>query len=142
MTGATATAEPTRVATRLLAIFAADSGKLAAFADSARKLFGLGSCSLCEITYGLAGEKPAWSDCKAEIDIPVVELHRDELTARQRQATGGRLPVVLAEVDDELLLLLDAETLNQSRPTVDALRDLLRTAADRRKLQIPGLGAA
>jgi len=122
---------------KLILIYDADSGFVNAMADSARKLFGFKSCSLCNITHGLAGERDAWRDCREEIGLPIEALHRDELSAELEELTAGRLPSVVAETEEGLETLLDPEVLDRCRRSVDDFKDELKAHAAKRDLDLP-----
>ncbi|MEM7585673.1 MAG: hypothetical protein AAF560_19950 [Acidobacteriota bacterium] len=126
-----------RTIRRLILVYNADRGKLAAMLESARKLLGAAGCSLCQITHGLAGEKDAWQDCRTELGVAIDHLHRDELSGPIRGVVGDRLPCVVAETDDELHLLLDPDALASCRGRVDDFRDRLVEAVTGRGLEIP-----
>lgn len=123
---------------RLVLVFDADTGKLNAFVDSARKVFRLNGCALCSITHGLAGEKSEWKDCRAELGVPVDYLHRDELAGRLQELVGGRLPCVVAETDEGPLLLLSSQVLERCKGSVNDFRARLLTYAAMYDLEMPG----
>ncbi|NJL27837.1 MAG: hypothetical protein HC897_08025 [Thermoanaerobaculia bacterium] len=123
---------------KLILVYAADSGKLSAFVDSARKLFKLKGCTLCSITHGLAGEKGEWRECREELGLPVDYLHRDELGSELRNVVGEQLPCVLAQTDSGTVLLLGPDVLERCRGSVDDFKGRLLTHAAMRDLELPG----
>jgi len=123
---------------KLILVYAADSGKLSAFVDSARKLFQLKGCTLCSITHGLAGEKGEWRECREELGLPVDYLHRDELSEELRRVVGTQLPCVLAQTDAGPVLLLGPDVLDRCRGSVDDFKGRLLTHAAMRDLELPG----
>ncbi len=142
MTATTATPRDIR---RLIFLYNADSGRLNALVDSAKKLLMINGCSLCAITHGLAGEKREWKECKEEIGVPVDYVHRDEVTPALRDVVRERYPSVVAEAaDGSLVLLLDAEVLDRAKGTVADLKGRLKTYASMNGLRFPdtvGIGA-
>jgi len=64
-------------------------------------------CSLCEVTHGLFAEKREWKRCRDGLPVTFDTFHRDDQPEVVRAATGGRAPVVLAETDGDLVVLLD-----------------------------------
>lgn len=109
---------------RLLFVFSADSGRLAALVDSARKVLQLDGCALCTITHGLAGEKSEWKTCKAELGVPVDYVHRDEVEGPLAEVAVD-LPCVVAEVGGELIPLLGPDVLARCNGKVEDLRGRL-----------------
>lgn len=123
--------------TGLTFVFNADSGKLNALFDSAKKLLQLNGCSLCAITHGLAGEKADWRECKEEIGLPVDYVHRDEVTPDVDAVVQGRYPCVLAQTQDGLRMLLPPDVLDRCRGSVADLKGRLKTNATMQGLQFP-----
>lgn len=128
---------PARKIDRLLFVYRANSGKLAAFVDSARKVLRLNGCTLCAITHGLAGEKSEWTECRAELGVPVDYLHLDELDKRLQAFLGENLPAVVAEVEGAYELLLGPEVLDRCRGSVTDFRARLRYHATLKSLALP-----
>ena len=109
---------------RLIFVFSADSGRLAALADSARKILRINGCALCAITHGLAGEKGEWRDCKAELGVPVDYVHRDELEG-ELATVATALPCVVADAGGQLVSLLGPEVLERCNGQVADLKGRL-----------------
>jgi hypothetical protein len=122
---------------RLIFVYAADSGRLSALVDSAKKLLQIKGCSLCAITHGLAGERSEWRECREEIGVPVDIFHRDDMPPQVAAAAGDRLPCVLAEVGGELVPLLQPEVIDRMRGNVADFRGRIMTHAAMRKLELP-----
>ncbi len=121
----------------LIFVFSADSGILAALADSARKLLALKGCVLCTVTHGLAGEKSEWRACKAELGVPVTYFHRDDVPQAVRDAAGDALPAVVARTGDAYVLLLGPDSIERCNGKVADLRGRLRHQARQRGLDLP-----
>lgn len=64
-------------------------------------------CSLCEVTHGLFTVKEEWKRCRDDLPVAFDTFHRDDQPEVVRAATGDRAPVVLAETDGGLIVLLD-----------------------------------
>ncbi len=122
---------------RLILIYNADAGKLAALVDSARKVLRLNGCALCSITHGLAGEKDEWRSCRTEIGVPIDYLHRDEIFGPMKQLVGGTLPCVVAETISGPQVLLTPDVLERCRGSVDDFKGRLQTHAAMRDLELP-----
>ncbi|MGH9805592.1 MAG: hypothetical protein ACRD4D_10520 [Candidatus Acidiferrales bacterium] len=86
---------------RIVFIYNADAGVLAAALDSARKLAAPETaCALCTITHGLLKEKTEWREIECGLGAPTVYYHRDEVpadTARFLTEKRVELPAVLFE---------------------------------------------
>jgi hypothetical protein len=107
---------------RFIFIYDADSGKMGAFLDSARKLLMVGGCALCTITYGILGEKTEWKDCKEELGIPIDYYHRDDVPEFLREQVTGHLPCILARVGTRYVMLLEPAVLKRCRGDVRDLK--------------------
>lgn len=125
-----------RAIDRLIFVYAASSGLASAFLDSAKKVLKIKGCSLCAITHGLAGERSEWSDCKAELGVPIDIYHRDDMPQEVAAIAGGELPCVLAEVEGDLVPLLGPAVLDRMRGDVSDFKGRLLTHAAMRGLAI------
>lgn len=123
---------------RLVFVYNADSGRLSAMIDSARKLLQIDGCTLCSITHGLAGEKDEWKSCRDEIGVPVDYLHKDEVDGEIAELVGGALPCVVASAPGgRLEVLLPPEVIDRCQGSVDDLRGRLRIHAAMKGLSLP-----
>lgn len=129
---------------RLIFVFAANSGKLNAIVDSVKKVLMVKGCTLCAITHGLAGEKSEWSECKDTLGVSVDYLHPDELRPPLAELVRDELPCVVAEVGGSLSILLSSEVLEQCRGNVSEFRGRLYRNAAMKGLWFPHIaeGAA
>lgn len=130
---------PMRNIDRLIFVYKADTGKVNALLDSAKKLLLIKGCTLCSITHGLAGEKAEWRSCREEIGVPVETLHRDEIDSHLAQVVGDQLPVVVAEAAGDLVVLLPPEVLDRCKGSVHDFKARLRLHSSMRNLTIAGL---
>jgi hypothetical protein len=128
---------PKRRIERLIFVFNAGSGSLNAFLDSARKLLQINGCTLCSITHGLAGEKSEWKECKEEIGVPVDYVHKDELWPALETAINGKLPCVVAQTGDDLVLLLGPDVLDRCKGSVADLKGRLTVFSSMNGLELP-----
>jgi hypothetical protein len=89
---------------RILFIYNADTGILAAMLDSLRKLArSPEACALCSITHGIAAKRNEWDRIECQFGLPTSYYHRDELPAgstRFLEQEKLALPVVLFERED------------------------------------------
>lgn len=132
-----ATARKVESIERLVFVFKANSGRLNAIVDSARKVLLINGCALCEITHGLAGEKREWKECRAELGVPVDYLHLDELDAELKGVLGDAVPAVVAVVGGRPRLLMGPDVLGRCRGSVNDFRARLQFHADLLHLGLP-----
>ena len=122
---------------RLILVYGADSGRLNALVDSAKKLLRVKGCSLCAITHGLAGERSEWSECREAFGVPVETYHRDEMPDDVAAAVGDELPAVLATTAGGLYLLMGRSVLDRLQGDVADFRGRLLTHAAMKGLSLP-----
>jgi hypothetical protein len=106
----------------LIFVYDANSGKVGAFLDSAKKALMVGGCALCTITHGMLGEKSEWRECREEIGVPIQYYHRNELYGRLKELALGHLPCILAQIGSEYMMLLEPEVLQRCRGDVQDLK--------------------
>jgi hypothetical protein len=89
---------------KIIFVYNADSGRLAAMLDSVKKAVGSAkACSLCTITHGLVSKKVEWGDVENQLGFPVEYYHRDDMPPAIRrfiQKAELDLPVVLLKNSD------------------------------------------
>jgi len=113
---------------RLVIVYNADGGLLGELTYVARKVVGAGSCSLCDITHSMTGQRRgAWKRACARLPVPVDALHRNELDAEARRAADGRYPCVLRVVDGTATRIIEPAELDELGGDVAAFEQLLRT---------------
>lgn len=127
---------------RLLLVYNADSGKLNALIDSAKKLLLVNGCPLCSLTHSLAGERSEWQSCKESLGVPFDYVHRDEVTPALREVVGEQLPAVVADTGERLVLLFGPDVIQRCRGNVADLRGRIELYVAMRKLEIPAAAAA
>ena len=122
---------------RLSFIFDANSGLGSALIDSVRKVIRLNGCDLCTITHGLTGEKKEMASCRESLGEPVDYVHRDEMDGAMVEATGNRLPAVLAHSGSSTFLLLDRDVISRCKGSVGDLRGRIGFYAAKLGLELP-----
>ena len=123
---------------RLYFVYNAESGTLAAIADSAKKLLSINGCPLCSLTHSLFGERSEWKTCRDTMGVAVDYVHRDELTPKLKACIGDeKLPCVVAASHDNLALLLTADTIRRCNGSIADLRGRLNIHAAMRNLAFP-----
>ena len=121
---------------RLLFVYNADSGLLAALTDAIHKLVSPASypCSLCATTYGAVVMRGEWKKYVRSLPYPADFLHRDEFRARYPSVEEPLPAVFLRRGDAPLAVLLGSPQL----PPGQTVAEL--TAAMDAALASPGWG--
>eukprot|EP00183_Erythrolobus_madagascarensis_P005617 CAMPEP_0185845128 /NCGR_PEP_ID=MMETSP1354-20130828/1185_1 /TAXON_ID=708628 /ORGANISM="Erythrolobus madagascarensis, Strain CCMP3276" /LENGTH=235 /DNA_ID=CAMNT_0028545023 /DNA_START=78 /DNA_END=785 /DNA_ORIENTATION=- len=88
-----------RVLTELYVIYDADGTVAGELAYLVKKWLGRGHCGACSITHGPRREKPEFTHWKLSLDVPVSNIHRDEMHIELYDATRSRaFPCVVGRV--------------------------------------------
>ncbi len=96
------------------------------------KLMGTAHCALCDITHRGISEKKGFVQCREALPIDIYTVHLDERTPEVRTFTEGKTPCVVAHTGDGLMMLLDAQQLEDCQGSVSAFR----AALDQRMLAL------
>lgn len=123
---------------KVLFVYNADSGFRNALIDSAHKLFSPSTyaCSLCNITFGVIGEKAVWKKFRAKAAAPMVFMHKDEFAKVYASKFGHRFsyPIILIATTTSFDVLVKTEELD-ALPNAEALITLLETRLECDKLK-------
>jgi hypothetical protein len=119
---------------RLLGVYDADGGLLGELAYLTGRLVGVMHCSLCDITHGRWGEKPAFRAIRGSLGVPLVTIHRNDQPTSLRDLTQGRTPCVVGETAEGYELLLGRADLAACKGDVPCLEAALRQVIDQGKL--------
>jgi hypothetical protein len=119
---------PSAYVHRLVGVYDADGTVRGELAYWFGARFGRAHCSLCDITHGRVRATGAWRDYRASLPVPFDTFHRDDQPHAVRAAAGGTAPVVVAEIDTGLVLLLDTVTLDACVGSVDQLAQAIDRA--------------
>ncbi|TEX52037.1 MAG: hypothetical protein B7C55_02600 [Actinomycetales bacterium mxb001] len=121
---------------RLVGVYDADGGLRGELAYLAGKVQGR-HCSLCDITHSPVRRRREWDAYVASLPVVFEALHRNERDEAVAAATAGCEPCVVAQTDDDrVVMLLDATALENAR-TVAGLADAITTALSREGLAWP-----
>ncbi len=127
--------------TKLIVVYDADGTIFGEISYILGHALGLRECSACDITHSLSqigqgtgGEKPAWSELKKKLSVPVVQLHRNDLIKLDPMIWGeliNQVPAVFAErADQSVQVLIDKSSLEACEGSVDSLQVLIQRALD------------
>lgn len=113
---------------RLILVYDGDSGLRAMLLDIVKKAAGREDCPLCEIVYSPLGKRSAWVECAARLQIPVAEMHRDELP-EEWGLERAQLPCVLGQIRHEKpYVLVPRAGIARCEGDVRQLEDMILTA--------------
>ena len=101
----------TRV-TRLVGVYDADGTLAGELRYWVGARVGRAHSALCDITHGLVRERADWRACRSTLSVEFATYHRDDQPDAVRAATGDRAPVVVAETDGGVVVLLDGPALD------------------------------
>ena len=89
---------------------------------------GAAHCALRDITHGLVREKRDWAARRSELPLPFETFHQDDQPEDVRLATGNTAPVVVADTNTGIVVLLREAELTACEGSPEKLRDALETA--------------
>jgi hypothetical protein len=97
---------------RLIGVYDADGTRRGELAYFIGARLGRAHCSLCDITHGPVRRTREWQDYQASLAVPFATFHRDDQPDEVRAASGGAVPVVVAETDAGHTVLLEPSDLD------------------------------
>jgi hypothetical protein len=118
---------------RLIGVYDADGGVVGEVRYALGRIRGH-HCSLCDLTHRGVSRRPEWEAACETLSVPIVLLHRNERDAQVTAASDGHVPCVLAEVDEELVVVLEPAALTACGTDVDEFARRLHTALDALRL--------
>jgi len=98
---------------------------------------GRAHCSLCDITHGLVRERTDWKLCRDRLRVPFDTYHRNDQPDAVRVATSDVAPVVVAETDAGVILLLSPDDLHSCAGSPELLVEVVERAVEREALEWP-----
>jgi hypothetical protein len=119
---------------RLVGVYDADGGLVGELRYVVGRVLGRRHCALCDVTHRGLRPKRQWAALCDALPVPVELVHLDGRSGSVRQASLGRTPCVLAQVDDELVVLVEARDIAACRGDVSVFEEHLRQAARSRHL--------
>ena len=128
---------PNATLRRLVGVYDADGTLRGEVAYWVGARLGRAHCALCDITHGLARQRTEWKACRLGLPIAFDTYHRNDQPDAVRRATGGRLPVVVAETDGGVVPLLDAADLEACAGSPERLVAGVEAAVARLGLRWP-----
>jgi hypothetical protein len=97
---------------RLVGVYAAEGTLRGELTYWIGARLGRTHCSLCDITHGLFTESSAWQECKLGLPVPFDTYHRNDQPDAVRASSGNTDPVVVAELDDGVVVLVSPAELD------------------------------
>ena len=120
----------------LLLVYDATTGPLQTAVEIVKKVLHINGCPLCDTTHGPRHEKAEWRSCREALGVPMRYFHKDGLTADVERVVDGRVPCILAQVDGELVRLLEPSVIHRCRGSVRNLRGKISYHAARKGLSL------
>jgi hypothetical protein len=116
--------------TALYVVYDADGTHIGELLYMIRKLLGIAHCAACDITHGPRTEKPEFTRLKAVgWNVPVHNIHRDEMDASLARAIGLVLPAVAARTQSGRdVVLLGPRQLDDCGGSVETLEASVNAA--------------
>jgi hypothetical protein len=110
---------------KLIFVYNADSGVFNLLSDVAHKIFSpqTYSCNLCAITHSNFGMKKEWKEYLESLDTRLEFLHADEFKNKY-QGEKVELPAIFKKENSRLVLLVNADTINECN-SIDDLKQSL-----------------
>ena len=122
---------------RLVGVYDADSSLRGELAYWVGARLGRRHCSLCDITHGSIRLRPEWKARQTGLPAPFDTYHRNDQPDTVRVAVDGRAPVVVAETDSGIVLLLAPDDLDACGGSIELMVEAIEQAAQRRGLVWP-----
>ena len=113
---------------RLIGVYDADGTLLGELTYWIGARLGRAHCALCDITHGSVRERADWKACRAELPVAFDTFHRNDQPDAVRAAVEGIAPVVVAEHDDGITLLLGPDALDACAASPEALVQAVESA--------------
>ena len=120
---------PSQPIVRLVGVYDADGTLRGELAYWVGARLGRRHCSLCDITHNSVRERPNWTACRVGLPVPFDTFHRNDQPDAIRSAADDAAPVVVAETDTGLVLLLSPDDLEACAGSIDALVESIQRAA-------------
>lgn len=113
---------------KLLFVYNADSNFFSLIKGTAHKLMSPETypCNLCKLTYPFASMDKEWKTFVKSLPYQTEFLHRDEFVAKYPKQDDIRLPVILAEDNSGLRLLISAEEINRAKNIKELIETIRR----------------
>ena len=113
---------------RLIGVYDADGTLRGELTYWVNARFGKAHCALCDITHGLTRQKREWKECRSTLPVEFDTFHRDDQPDHVRAAANDIAPVVVAETDDGVTLLLGPAELDACHGSTEAMMAALDAA--------------
>ncbi len=129
------TPSPRRIV-RFVGVYDADSTLRGELAYWIGARLGRTHCALCDITHGLVRERTDWRSCRDTLAVPFDTYHRNDQPQAVRDAVDGIVPVVVAETDGGIVMLLGPADLDDCGGEPERLLTSLSAAIETHGLTV------
>lgn len=101
---------------KLVFVYNADSGLFNLGKDILHKVISPSTypCKLCDLTFGVAGEKKSWAQFRAQLPVQQEYLHKDEFHKKYGKHSDP-LPIIYWWRDGELKVFISDDEMNQCK---------------------------
>jgi hypothetical protein len=115
---------------QVVAVYDADGGVVGETVYALKHLFGAADCALCAVSHSGMRRRPEWDALVAELPVPVRLVHRNETSAKEKEALVlSGLPAVLGvRRDGSLTALLGPTGVAAAEGSVEEFGRSLRAA--------------
>jgi hypothetical protein len=122
---------------RLIGVYNARGTFFGELAYVIGRRLGRAHCALCDITHGRVRPKEQWLAMRRALPVRFETYHLDDLPPAVEAISAGRAPVVVAETEDGLKLLLGPAELEACAGSTERLAAALDCAVHERGLAWP-----
>ena len=113
---------------RLIGVYNADGTVIGELSYLVGSRLGRKHCSLCDITHGLLRQKSEWQACRTALPVPFNTFHRNDQPHEVRLVTGDIAPMVVAQTDVTMIILLEPDVLADCGGSIDKMMTAINAA--------------
>ena len=110
---------------KIFCIFDAQGSFLGEISHFFKKYVFGQSCSMCDISHNLTGEKQEWRDMSETLEYDIKLLHIDEMDSMLEKFVSNSTPCVVASMKSGFKLLANREELSACAGNINSFKKLL-----------------
>ena len=112
-------------------VYHADGGIVGELRYVFGKIRGTAHCALCDITHSYVSEKKTMKECRSNSPVPFHLVHLNEQSEGLQSITEGMTPCVVAETDEDFLIILFSDELEECNKKVELFQEKLDVALEK-----------